>query len=161
MCHLPKLYLTSSDIHLTFTWSPDHHLTFPWPLPKHKCQVRTIWPSSDIHLISPNIHMKFTWPSPDHLTIIWPFPDHYLTIISNFQLKKGCLVVGGWLWWVGQPITDHGMLEAMINPPTKRHLGLNGLWKYIYFWVRIHWKLKDPSGDCGLHSIGCLKEGDI
>ena len=78
----------SPDIHLTFTWSPDHHLTFPWPLPKLKCQVRTIWPSPDIHLISPNIHMKFTWPSPDHLTIIWPFPDHYLTIISNFQLNK-------------------------------------------------------------------------
>ena len=54
----------SPDVHLTFTWSPDHHLTIPWPLPKLKCQVRTIWPSPDLHMISHDIHLKFPCINP-------------------------------------------------------------------------------------------------
>ena len=69
-----------------FTWhSPDLDLP-TWPSsdlpqrPNHKCQVRTFWPSPDMHLISPDIHLKFNWSTPDpHLTT-WPSFDPYLTI---------------------------------------------------------------------------------
>ena len=38
----------------------------------------------------------FTWRSPDLQTIIWPPPDPYLALNSSLQLKKSCMVVGGW-----------------------------------------------------------------
>ena len=85
--------MSSSDWDLTFTWhAPDVHLT--------------TWPSSDLPLpdpyltmikrfqTSPEVHLKFIWRSPG---IPWRSPDIHLT--TSFQLKKSCVVVGGW-WWI-------------------------------------------------------------
>ena len=86
-----QIEIWHSPDHLTIIWpSPDPHqtLTYPW-LGDFK-----------LHLTYTRNSLMFTWHSPDHLTSIWPSPDPY--IISNFQLKKSYVVVGGG----GQPITN-------------------------------------------------------
>ena len=88
--------MSSSDWDLAFTWhSTEIHLNLTWP--------HFTWNSLKLHLTltwsSPGVHLKFTWPSDHHLTSPWPLPN----LNSSLQLKKSCVVVGG---WVDQAITD-------------------------------------------------------